>query len=778
MWGKFCAYFVLPLLFSGFLAMVFVYSSPGSTVVEGNAGTVRIDRDSWGIPHIYAEDMDDAVYGLGFAMCQDRMWQLDMLRRVATGRLSEVFGMSTFETDKFVRNAKFPIAARNDVNLFDAKTKSLNLNFIKGINDAASQSWLPLEYYLTWSKWENFTEIDPQSTIYSTSIYLSMIWGSDLIKLQLKSLNLDADSLIPSDLHLLNPKTFCISNDELPPSLKGPKENLKSSEFKDHIDFYTELFDLGSGSNAWVISGNHTKSGKPLLSSDPHLSTTVPSLWYLHHITIKDYSVYGAASIGYPMTIVGRNNRFAWGVTALKVDDIDIYAEKMINETHYWFGKEQFEFLSYEEVIRVKGGNDVVVRFKESVHGPLLDNGVVGVKKFTPNFPETDAKLFTFCWSSLGFSDKSMSFMNGVMGARNIEEFRNLFSKTSAVRLAIVAGSVDGDILFQAVGKFPVKRYKGDIVLPGWTPETMWKGFIPFSDLPYTINPSKGFIVSANNFVTGSDYKYSESLGTYNSQGRSDRLTDLISSKIHSGHKFTSEDNLSFLTDEFDTFAKTSLPTVLSKVKPNPKYSKALELLKSWDYQMTKTSQAAAIYARWYIEISKNLLKNKAPEYLIQSYTRNQVIHSSLYNFFLPHYNDLEPHCDNLNTAQVETCSDLISEALERAVDYVGDQNWGNLHAVVLKHLPFSQSRLLSWFFERKTEVGGWTSSVHATSSDWNSTFNTVHGPGLKFVSDLGNSSSNFWAIESGMSGNVFSPHYSDMFQIFHYGEIPRFEYN
>ena len=777
MLGRICFFLVVPLVFAGLLALVSVYSSPGRVEIKRLGGFIRIERDSWGIPHIYAEDMNGAMYGLGYAMCQDRMWQLDMIRRLGTGRLSEVFGMSTFETDKFIRNIKVPLAAKGDVDAFDDRTQAVNRNFINGINDAASAAWLPLEYWLTWSTWDNFTEIDPQATIYTVAVYLSMIWGSDLIKLQLKSFGLDADSLVPSEVHLLNPQTFCVNDDELPEALKGLKESLKPSPFKESIETYNQLFDQGSGSNAWVIGGNHTVSGKPILSNDPHLSAAVPSLWYLHHIQVKDYVLYGAASIGYPQTTIGRNNKFVWGVTSLKVDDVDIYAEKVVNETHYWFGDEEFEFLQFEETIRVKGQVDVRVRFRESVHGPMLDNGIVGIKRFVPSFPDTEARVLSFCWASLGFRDQSMAFVNRAAEVRSIEEFRQAFQKVTAVRLSIVAASVDGDILYQAVGKLPVKRYKGDSVLPGWIPETMWKGFIPFQDLPYTINPAKGFIVTANNFVANSSYKYFESLGTYYSQGRSDRITELISSKIASGHKFTSLDSAEILKDELDYFARTSLPTVLSKVKPNPVYSSALESLRSWDYVMSKNSKPAAIYARWYIEISKSLLRGKVPEYLVQSYTRNLIVVSSLFNFFLPHYNDLEQHCDDLNTTHTETCSDLISDALAKAVLYVGDKKWGELHAVVLKHLPFSQSKLLSWLFERKQEIGGWSGSVHATSNDWNSTFTTSHGPGIKFISDLGNLSSNYWALESGMSGNVLSPHYSDMFEIFHYGELPRFDF-
>ena len=443
---KLCFYLAIPLIFSGFLALVSIYSLPGGVKLKRSGNLIKIDRDNWGIPHIYTENMNDAMYALGYAMCQDRMWQLDMVRRVGTGRLSEVFGLSTYETDKFIRNIKFATAAKGDVDSFDEKTRELNTNFINGINDAASAAWLPLEYWLTWSTWNNFTEIDPQATVYTVAIYLSMIWGSDLIKLQLKSFGLDADSLIPSEVHLLNPQTFCVNDDELPESLKGVKENLKPSQFKENIEFYNELFDLGSGSNAWVISGNHTVSGKPILSNDPHLSAAIPSLWYLHHIQVKDYILYGAASVGFPMTIIGRNNKFAWGVTALKVDDVDIYAEKVVNDTHYWFGDEQFEFLQFEEIIKVKGSADKVVRFRESVHGPMLDNGIVGIKKLTPSFPETDAKFLSFCWATLGFHDKSMSFVNNVAEVKSIEEFRRTFDKVTAVRLSIVAASVDGDI--------------------------------------------------------------------------------------------------------------------------------------------------------------------------------------------------------------------------------------------------------------------------------------------------------------------------------------------
>jgi penicillin amidase len=746
-------------------------------LTKGCERPVRIVRNEWGIPHIYAENLPDAYYALGYAMTQDRMWQIDMMRRLATGRLSEVFGNKTVEIDKFIRNIKIPIASRDDINNLDSETLKIGQKFVDGINDAASEGH-SLEYWMTSSQWNNFTLSDSQAILYFTALYLSMFSGTDSVKQQFKSLGLDPEILLPSSLELNKSESFSVSNEELPEALKGKKLDILESEFKEFVNFYTQLFEEGAGSNAWIIGGNHTKSGKPVLSNDPHLSASIPSTWYLAHIFTPEVSVYGSCAIGSPILTIGRTKDLTWGVTAIKSDDLDFYVEKLENSSHYYFGEELFEFLTFEEIIEIKGQEPIFLKFKESVHGPILENTFIGLKRFIPSFACPESQFFSFAWASLGFNDKSLSLTHKLLNVKNVQDLRKAVSTITAIRLSMLAGSSNGDILLQTTGKLPVRRYKGDMFLPGWNTKTIWKGFIPFDDMPYVINPSKGFIVTANNYITGPEYKYFNSLGSTFSQGRIERITEIIASKIKEGHKFTAEDQLIILKDEKDLFAERMIPSLLNKIylRLQGKYKEKAEMLMKWDFYLKRESNLAAIYAKWNIELAKILVKNHVPEAISQSFLRSSLLHTSISNYFREGFPPLDDYCDDKKTQKIESCEDLIEESFKIAVNDVGEQTWGELHLAVLQHFPFSQTFFKS-FFERKMSVGGWTGTIHATSSNWNSTFEVVHGPGLKFVCDLGNSSSNYWSLESGISGNVFSKHYSDMFQEFHYGNIPRFEF-
>ena len=779
---KLCLWFLVPLLFSLTFFILVRLPSPKSRtlIMQGSHKPINLTRDAHGIPHVEADTLEEALYGLGYAMCEDRMWQIDMLRRLSTGRLSEIFGSDSIETDVFMRNVKLHELGFNDVANLDPKTKKVAKNFVQGINDAAHEAWLPLEYYLVNHSWDNFTEADSQSMLYLTAFFLSMLWGNDVLKVHVQGhVGGLADLLLPTEFKLINPRTFIVDDEDLDDSLKGKEELIRARAGSVHgLGLIPDYFDQGSGSNGWVISGNHTESGKPVFSNDPHLSCSVPSLWYLNHLKVRGKSIFGVNSIGYPMSAIGRTDKFVWGITASKVDDVDIYEEKIINDTHYVYGDQNLKFEEKIEVIKVRGQKDSLFNIRSTVHGPLLEERIRSAKKFVHSLPEVRQNNLSFAWTGFGNKDRSMDFTWKIFEVSDIHEFRELMGGVTAIKLGVVAGSMKGDILYQTVGRAPIRSARGDSILPGWDPKYTWQGYIPFTSLPYSINPKKGFIVAANNFITSESYKYSSSLGHYFCQGRADRISSFISSKISSGHKFTSKDQLSLLQDEYDIGAFEALPILLSKLSFPQNASSSYTLLKSWDYIMSKESKAATIYANWLVQISKNLLKTRLPEDILTNCIRSNLLQIPMTNFFQSFYPDLSEMCDDPKTEKVETCADIISLSFDEAVKLADGKRWGESHKITMRHNPFSLNRWIAWIFERSAESGGWGTTVHAVSSNWAAGMSGNHGPGVKFVADLGNRSEGYWSLESGVSGNVLGRHYDDMFSQFHYGEIPRFEFN
>lgn len=773
----FCFFIITPILLS---YIWLTFNIPKSKILTYNVvSPVTIERDYHNIPHIYAESLHDAIYASGYAMCEDRMWQIDILRRLSTGRVSESLGKSALELDKFIRNMKVPIQSEQDIKTLSPKAIEISKRFILGINDAAAKSSLPIEYIITNTQWENMTLSDVQANIYFTGLFLSNIWGNDALKVQFRKIFGNfSEFLMPYDKHLINPKAFSVGNSELRQDLKGPKEQLKSSDFGGLEGFFTQLFDEGAGSNGWVLSGKYTKSGKPIMSNDPHLSSSIPSLMYICHMKIGNYSQYGASLVGVPITSIGRNNKFAWGTTSLKVDDFDIYAEKVLNSTHYQFGEQALPFNYFEETIKIKNEESLKLKFRETVHGPIVENSIIGIKKMIPAFSSIPSKTISIAWASQNFEDHSLELVPKLMEIKDLNELRKEFLEISAIRLAMFGASIEGDIFYQSIGKVPIRSYKGDSVLPGWVPETIWKGFIPAEEMPYSINPEKGFIVTANNYMVDDEYKYFESLGGYFSQGRAERITEILQGLINSGHKFTAEDQIEIMKDELDIHARFSVPVLLKMVKSSTKFIEQVKSMEQWDFVMSANSNLPAIYAKWSIQIIRNLLKNKLSTELLQYYLRNQLMHNNFYLFFTEFYSEISPLCDDADTAEKESCEDLITKSFEEAVEFVGIQKWGDLHQVTLKHIPFSQVSYLKWIFERKFQIGGWMNTIHASYSDWNSTFIANQGPGLKLVCDLGNSSGHYWSLETGTSGNPFSRYYDDMLKYFYYGDIQRFDFN
>lgn len=773
MW-KLCLWLLIPVIISFTTFILVRLPSPSSIILQKPGfNPVKIERDSFGIPHISADSIEDAVFGLGFAMCQDRMLQIDLLRRAATGRLSEMFGAASVETDLFIRNIKIKQQAALDIENLDDKTKTLAFNFAAGINEAAKDSWLPLEYYLLNHQWAEFTAEDSQSILYLTSLVLSMHWGTDALRVQLREhIGAYTDLLIPSTIELINPEEFIVSNDELETELKGPKEGLFRSKIK-NLEFFNEHFDQGVGSNSWIISGKYTKSGKPILANDPHLSSSIPSVWYLNHLNVSGESLFGVNSVGYPMSAIGRTSKFVWGITALKVDDIDVFAEKNINETHYLFGDQVLAFQVTRELIRIKGQKEITLDIKETVHGPVLENRILAARKFSHSLPEVHSGNLSFAWSVYGVRDKSMNFIHKAFTIKDINEFRESAGDTTAIKLAALMGSASGDILYQSVGRSPIRGAFGDSVLQGWDPKTAWRGYIPYKEMPYALNPKKGFIVTANNYIAGPDYKYFESLGSNFCQGRAERISELIQQKINENQKLGPEDLLEMQRDELDVYARKNTHILLSKV--STVFIKEKQSLAQWNFVMERSSYPAALYTAWIRTIAKNLVKDKIPEELKESFIRTQAMQIPLNNFFLPFYPSLEQFCDNNRTEAIETCSELISQAFDEAVLLVNGKSLGEVHKVTMKHMPFSQNKFLAWIFEKSVEVGGSGNTVHATSSNWFTGLGTVNGPGVKFIADLGNNTGNYWSLEGGISGNFMGKHYADMLPDFHYGNLINF---
>lgn len=772
----FCVCFLsVPVLLS--VAFLPFLTVPGPLKLRRGSNVVSIERDQNLIPYIKALELEDAIYGVGYAMSQDRLWQIDITRRLATGRLSEILGDKGLDIDVYIRNIKIPRQAAKDVLKYSKEGKRLVEAFIKGINDAARAQYTPIEYYLTWSAWEDFTAVDYQSIVYINALVLTNSWGNDVLRYQLLNLiGKEAYYLIPSDYYLIRPLSFIISDEELDDSLKGNNNAYDPKDFNEPIDVDINFEDLGAGSNGWVISGKYTKSGKPILSNDPHLSSSIPSLWYLAHISWADKKFSGCLSIGNSLIVSGRSNNFTWGLTSMKADNIDIFIEKIIGD-QYLYDNQLKDFTYFKENILVRGEGVKTFNFKETIHGPILSNSFIGANKIASTLTDTEQSDLSFCWSVYEFIDESVEASLKMFNAQSMDDIREALSYVTSVGLGFLVGSVFDDIYFQTTGRIPIRNGLGDMPLKGWLKENSWTGYIPYEEMPYLINPDKGYIVMANNYPVGQSYKYFNHIGRYFSQGRADRINELIKESIDLGVKFTSGHQLIIQRDELNVFAREAVPVFVKMVKKTEEYSLEYDLIKNWDFVMSKDSVPAALYAVWIKNIATNLLIHKVPTKVLNSYLSSLLMQLNVHMYFQDYYPSLSKLCDDPISIVKETCEDLVTKSFIEACKYVDKRMWGDIHHVTLEHTPFSKVRGLSWFFDRKQRAGGMYTTVHSAHYPWSKDFNCNFGPGMRMIIDLGNSSDNYWALQSGQSGNPFSKHYDDMFAGYHYGNIINWQY-
>jgi penicillin amidase len=776
-----CIFLIIPVLLSLFI-FCFLQSLPPKsiTLTDYVSQPVDIIRDSYGIPHIYANDYADASYAMGYTSSQDRLWQIDMNRRIAGGRLSEMLGDKFLSIDIFMRNIKMRQMAQRDNEAASPEALKVYKAFVAGVNAGADSMWLlPIEYYITRSNWEEYTMIDCQLNIHLIGLALAMTWGNDVLRQQLFELvGEEIEWIMPTDYKYVKPKTFIVNNDELPEDIRGTFTEFTNTWLNSSINFDIEMLDKGSGSNSWSISGEHTVSGKPIIAVDPHLGFTMPNIWYLRHIYLPNNTLSGFGLAGYPTLGNGRSDNFAWTLTNSKTDDADIYVEKIL-DGKYLYGDEYLPLGEFEEIIKIKGQEDMKIMFKETLHGPILKkSSYIGGSRFSGTLPEYEDENLSFCFLNYHVIEHDFDFHLEFIKSKTIDDVLKLVKHLNAVRQSMTITSKSGDILFLSISQSPIRRARGDLPLEGWVKNNTWQGLIPHAEKPYILNPKKGFLVTANNYQVDTDYKYFSSLGQYFSQGRAERIHELIQAKIDNKEKSSAQDSIKMQQDELEVFAREGMPYMLKMLKVPEKYNNEIQLMRNWDYVMSKDSKEASIYAIWIRQIAKNLLKDWVPENKLKAYMKSLLMQLSITKLFMPNYPSIERICNSPKTEEIETCADLVSKSFIEACDTADGKPWGYFHIAWNKHFPFSNIPFLSSIFDSKGQVGGLYTTVHSTHYDWSEdNFISTHGPTIKFIADLGNSSETYWSMDSGISGNVFSRFYYGLIDKHHYGEMVRYTF-
>ncbi len=774
----------------------------GAITASGISAPVEIIRDADAIPHIFAATKRDAFYGLGYVHAQDRLWQMEFQRRIGHGRLSEIFGRATLPQDRFLRTVGFGRAARAAwETLPDWATDQLDA-YVAGINAFLAThhgTALPPEFTLLQLEPEPWTGVDVLVWVKMMAWDLSANYVFELLRRDLvravgpdraaqlmppyaadglsilprASTTKDTKELIPKESSSVSP----VASSWVPASSRAPGSSWSAAFAASLATGEAAVADflLGSasaeaiGSNNWVVDGTLTATGKPLLANDPHLGTRLPSTWYLAHMSAGDFDVIGATLPGVPAVALGRNRFIAWGATNVAADVQDLYRERIDATGRFAeFRGTQEPLQVISETIAVKGGDPIRVEVRLTRHGPLVSDAIDAASADAPDSQRRPPlEPLAFRWTALDPDDSTVPGVLLLNEAKNWGDFTRALRDVVVPSQNFVYADVDGHIGYYAPGRIPI-RAAGDGSAPadGWTGDAEWTGWVPFEALPHTFDPPEHFIVTANHRPAPADYPYVLGL-EWPEAYRAQRITDLISG--NKAGRFRPGDFAAFQRDTVSLHARALLPLPLERARPEGAHDReAIDALRSWDADARGDSNAAAIFEAWFLRLAPALAGDDLGPLITDSYRER---FSFITRFVINTLTTPDSAwCDDVGTAERETCEQTITKALHDAVTDLttrlgGDirqWRWDAVHQAIFPHQGLDAVRLLRPLMSRSMPAAGDWSTVNAGPVAADRPFEQRHVPGYREIVDLSPGNDSRFLADVGQSGHPLSPHYDD----------------
>ncbi|MFE0173747.1 penicillin acylase family protein [Streptomyces sp. NPDC059002] len=844
----------------------------GTIKLDGLSGPVDVKRDGNGIPQIYAESDADLFMAQGYVQAQDRFWEMDVRRHMTSGRLSEMFGKSQVKNDEFLRTLGWHRVAKKE---YDSKlspeTKKYLQAYAKGVNaylegkdgkdisveyaalgfenDYAPQEWTPVDSVawlkaMAWDLRGNMQDEIDRSLMTSRlgpeqikDLYPKYPFKRNKPIVQEGAYNsvtkeYDAKGTSTQTGTGGTAGTGLAGGTQAPAGMQSQLSGL--SDVLDDVPAILGPNGNGIGSNSWVVSGEHTITGKPLLANDPHLAPQLPSVWYqmgLHCRSVSSkcqYDVSGYTFSGMPGVVIGHNDQIAWGMTNLGADVTDLYLEKFTGDG-YQYDEKVLPFKTREEVIKVAGGKEKKITVRETNNGPLIsdrDDELVkvgkkaGVDTAAPD--RGDGYGVALRWTALT-PGKSMDAVFELNKAKDFTEFRKAAASFEVPSQNLIYADREGHIGYQAPGKIPV-RGKGDgsLPAPGWDPEYRWTGYIPQDALPYEYDPKRGYIVTANQAVIDKDKYPYQLTADWGYGARSQRIDDLIQSKIKNGGKISTEDMRLMQMDNSSEIAKLLVPKLL-KIDIKDKYVReAQKLLEGWDYTQDADSAAAAYFNSVWRSILKLAFGNKLPKELrVKGQCLNvepagntgpadegkkvrecgerdadsaqpdggDRYYEVVRKIIDDETNDWWKSPGTRTDEETKTRDQLFKRAMEDARwdltaklgKDVDTWSWGRLHRLTLKNqtLGTEGPGWLQFVLNRGPwNLGGGEAAVNATG--WNAAggYGVVWVPSMRMVVNLKDLDKSKWINLTGASGHAYNAHYTDQTDKWAKGELLPWAYS
>jgi penicillin amidase len=782
--GRALALLLLVVLIVALGVLVWAYSIArsalpqldGTLKLSGLSGRVTVIRDKHGVPTIEAASLDDLFFSQGFVTAQDRMWQMDVMRRFAAGEISEILGDEFLPHDREQRILGLRVAARKAIEVSSAQNRSHFEAYARGVNAyiESHRERLPVEFRILKYSPRPWTPED--STLIASQMVKDLNHypyrdALDREKILAKlGPELTADLYVNTSWHDRPPTVIRPSLEQKPdqdideenPPRRPVGSSVADIEAPSQNPASTAEWDPDArmvlGSNNWVVSGAHTVSGKPLLSNDMHLGHQMPNLWYEAHLHCGDFDAAGVTLPGLPYVIVGHNQRIAWGFTNVGPTVEDIYVETF-NPGGEYLTPEGWKAAEHRgEVIHVKGKADVVMDVALTRHGPIISELLPG-----------ETRKLTLRWT---LYDGTHDPFFEVDSAQNWEQFRRAFSAFDAPGQNVVFADVDGDIGYQATGKIPI-RASGDGSLPetGSDNAHEWTGYIPFDKLPSVYNPASGIIATANGRITPDGYPYSISTG-WEAPWRTARIYRVL----ESGKKFSAADMLALqmdiCSDADRFFAERFVYSVDHAQKTSPRAQQAVEILRGWDGRMTADSAAPTIAYRSRIELTRLLLEPKLGTAPADPKQVDAGLSRKSYSWGMGSVwleNVIHHQPQRWLPETYSSYDDLLAAAVEAAVNGpdasqdLAAWKWGAFRPVEVQHpilgrVPFLQR----WTGPGVQPQSGSGYTVKAVSRS--------HGPSERLTVDLSDLDQTTLNLVTGEAGNFLSPYYMDQWKAWYEG--------
>ncbi len=721
----------------------------GTVTLKGIRADVQIYRDSWGVPHIYAKNEDDLFFAQGYVQAQDRLWQMETHRRLAAGTLSEIFGESTLDMDKFSRAAGLRRVAAETCSAMDQSTFKVLTDYAAGVNTfiRTNSDSLPVEFAILGFKPADWDPVDSMSVSELISWDLSKNWEVELLRGRLvqKFGAEKAGQLLapyPDSGPVIVP----------PELLTCPLGTPVATGLQGESDIV--------GSNNWVIDGQKSATGKPLLANDPHLSVMMPSIWYETDMHTDGFEATGVSLPGCPLIIIGRNKDISWGITNLPADVQDFFIEKInpSNSLQYEYKGEWKDMQVIDDPIKVRGHSapeDFKIRL--TVHGPIMDNVIKGLEQ--PLALQWAGNCRSRLLQSVYMLDKS----------HNWTEFHEALRYWDAPSQNIVYADNSGNIGYQATGLLPIRaKGEGMVPSPGWTGEYDWTGYIPYDELPSVFNPSTHFVATANNRVVPDGYKYFMGYD-WTPPYRAQRITDMINAK----DKLSVQDFEAMHADVFDIPAQMLVPSMTGINPSDSREKQALDILKKWDFNDRSDAAGPAIFHVYYVKMLKNTLQDKLGDKLFNDYAKAMGGSGDVHTVFMIGIikDNNNAWFDDTRTVVKETRDDLLSKSFSEAVaelsgKFGGDPanwKWGDLHKTAFSHVLGRVPGLDLIFSRGPVATSGSRYTVNVSAFDYNNPYGVVAIPSYRQIIDWSNPDKSLAMHTTGQSGLVFSKHYDDM---------------